>query len=100
MIIRKKIELPEDNALIEMHKVGDGVVFRRVMDVSGALERAKSMREYSNNGWTKGKQFRHVGCIPASVFVQHPEFTNDPDLLIKFLKSEQGAPYRTVTKGL
>lgn len=98
MIIRTTKKIPTGLKDIKADK--DKFIFRHVENIDGALTKAHLLRTYSNNGWTEKKHFRQIGCIPTAEFVRHPEWIHEPSLIVRWLKSEEGRPYRTVSKGL
>lgn len=98
MIFKTKKKLKDD--IIEIIPVNESLKFKHIQNIDYPLEHARSIREFSDNGWTKNRNFRQIGCIPSAEFVKHPEWMHEPELITKWLKSEEGRPYRTVNKGL
>ena len=97
-----RIKLPdgEDHDLIDIELDKDKMRMKHVQDVGGIIQQAELLRNYSDNGFTSDRNMRHIATIPAGEFVNHPEWAYDEKALIKWLKSEEGRPYRTVTKGI
>ena len=81
-----------------MEHVGDKTLFNHLERVDGIMEHAESMRNFSNNGWTKEKNMRKVASVPSVLFLKHPEIFQDKSgkLLRKFLQTEEGRPYACV----
>ena len=76
----------------------DQLVFEHIQRIGPILEDAHVSRESGREGWTPDRSMQLIATIPANVFVQHPEFVHDTSLVVKWLKTDEGAPYRT-TKG-
>jgi hypothetical protein len=74
--------------------------FKHAQNVTPILEFAHQMREHSSNGFTKDKGMRMIGYIPELELAKHPEWLKDPNEIVKWLKTDEGAPYRTVKKGI
>lgn len=93
MIIRTKENLP--TGLVGVQNVDDKVIFTHRANITPHLQEAYELRQQDNNGFTKDKSRQHIAHIPAHIFAQHPEFTHDPNLIVKWLRTEEGAPYCT-----
>lgn len=77
---------------------GDNFIMTHAEQVDPMMERAKVIRDESDNGWSEDRNMRQIGCIPSSVLLKHPEWMHEPKLLKRWLMSDEGAPYRTVSK--
>lgn len=86
--------------LYDIKETGDSLEFSHIENITPAMERAAEVRKNSNNGWTEGKGFRHIASVPPSEFFKHPEWAEDKDALIKWLKTDYGSLFRTVGGGL
>lgn len=78
----------------------DKLIFTQAENITPILQRAHDIRTYSDNGWTEDKNFRQIGSVPHIEFLRHPEWMHEPGLIVRWLRSDEGAPFRTVTKGL
>lgn len=88
-LIRTKRVLPKWDTDLEKDKV----LFQHVEEVTPILEQNKADR-LGNLPFHRGQDAWHVGRIPMTLFLQHPEWSEDPKALLKFLKSSEGEPYR------
>jgi hypothetical protein len=68
-------------------------------DVKPIQARVNMLKNQTDNGFTLDRTMQQIGLIPITIWVAHPEFREDPRTLDKWLKSEEGAPYR-VAKGI
>ena len=104
MIIRaskiKTLDHDGDVGILNMQDVEDKTLITHIQQVDDILVEAQHIRENSDNGFTKGRGMRQIGHIPAIFFESHPEWKKNPNLILRWLKSPEGAPYRTVTKGI
>ncbi|MDP2672057.1 MAG: hypothetical protein Q8O68_00925 [Candidatus Daviesbacteria bacterium] len=76
----------EDKAIIEIKHKGDKISFTHIGTLDEAMQDAYVNRLYSDNGFTDKRNFRKVAVIPDWVFVVHPEFNQDPDLALDWVK--------------
>lgn len=97
MIIKTNKNI-EGLAKIEYEK--DNFIFTHAQNITPSLEQAHLLREFGNNGWSTDKNYRRIATIPSIEFVRHPEWAQDTEQIIKWLKSEDGKPYRTVKGGI
>jgi hypothetical protein len=88
----------QETKIIDAHYEGDNLVVKQAEYVAPAQWDAYCDREYGNNGWTEGKNFRKIATIPASILHEHPEFQYDRRALNHWLQNA-GAPYSSVKKG-
>lgn len=91
---------PFDYGLVGIEREDVFSKFTHAQDIDPTKREAELIRKYSDNGWTQDRMQRHVGRIPHIEFLKHPEWMHAPELIIKWLRSDEGAPYRTVTKGI
>jgi hypothetical protein len=84
----------EGRAMIDLKAQGDQLVATHAFDPSVAMEIASHSRRYSDNGFTRSRTMRHIGEIPVDILVQHPEWMRDKKALKRWLRSEEGRPYR------
>jgi hypothetical protein len=56
--------------------------------------RVDMLKRETDRGFTKDRTMQHIGSIPITIWLNHPEFMNDSKALDKWLMSEQGSPYR------
>jgi hypothetical protein len=87
--------------LHSVEEKGDKLIFHHVQDVAPSMKAAYEIREHSDNGWTKDRHMRQIGLCSESAFhqamVENPEIMKDGRELYKFMMSEKGRPYRTVS---
>lgn len=88
------------HALVGVENKGDKKLFHHIQNITPTLEMCSEMRNADGNGWSKEKTRRHVGSIPEMIFLQHPEWTQDPRLITKWLKTEEGKMFATVGGGI
>ena len=101
MIIKSRIEpLPEGYGILDARYDGDNLLLKHAEHIDPILKEAAMLRDFSDNGFTKDRNFRQIGTVPGIEFVRHPEWNHDPGLIRKWLMTEEGRPYRTVTKGI
>lgn len=84
------------SGLIDIKADGEKYIFLHGQEVTPILAKAYDIRKWSDNGWTEDRNFRQVGAVPEIEFVKHPEWTHEPGLIIKWLNTDEGQPYRTV----
>lgn len=101
MIFKSKKPLEVDHsgsAIIDMSFQRDKYIILHGQQIDATMKSNYYKRLDSNNGWSKGRQFRHIGSIPDIIFSQHPEMLKDARLMERYLKSDLGEPFRTVRK--
>jgi len=76
----------QDKAIIDIRHKGEKISFTHVGVIDDAAQEAYLNRMYSNNGFSDKKLFRKVAVIPDWVFVVHPEFNQDPDLALDWVR--------------
>jgi len=79
---------------------GDNFIFTHAELITPIMEKAHILREFGNNGWTTDKGYRQIGTIPAIEFVRHPEWANNTEEILKWLRSGEGEAFRTVKGGI
>lgn len=81
-----------------MESKGDLTTFHHLERVDPIMEKARDMRDFSSNGWTKDRSMRQVATLPSTVILKHPELLQDKSgkLLRKFLQGEEGRRYACV----
>lgn len=77
---------------------GDKIKVLHGEDTTPIQWQAHLDREFGNNGFTDGKQFRKIASIPETVMAEHPEFQYDRHALNMWLENE-GAAFRCVKGG-
>ena len=82
--------------LVEIKADNDKFIFLHAQDVTPILVKAHDIRKHSDNGWTEDRNFRQIGAIPEIEFLKHPEWMHEPDLIAKWLNSDEGRGFRTV----
>lgn len=85
--------------LQDISHIGDKTILTHTEDITPILQKTHEMRRHSDNGWTKGRTMRHIGCIPRNIILKRPELLADKtgNLLREFLKKE-GETFLTVNK--
>jgi hypothetical protein len=68
-------------------------------DIKPIQEKVQMLKNQTDNGFTADRTMQQIGLIPLTIWLNHPEFREDPRTLDKWLRSEEGAPYR-VAKGV
>lgn len=80
---------------------GDKLKFNHMQDVDPVMEEVQAIKMFSDNGWTKERNFRQIGHIPEGhewwLRKHKPEIFKDMKALKRWLMSEEGRPWRTVT---
>lgn len=94
--------LIKDKAFLHsINEVGDDKIYNHVQDVDPTLEHVAEEKMWSDNGWTQQRSMRLIGVIPdvteAWLRKHRPEVMADAKLLKKWLMTEEGRPWRTVT---
>ncbi len=105
MIITTNKKLIRDESeigagLIEVSAEKEKFIFIHGQKVGPMLQKAYDLRNNGDNGFTEDRNFRQIGAIPEIEFTKHPEWMHEPDLIKKWLNTEEGKPYKTVTKGI
>lgn len=103
MIFKGTVDIPEDSssAIVESEAVGsDKFKLIHAQPIGDIMKHAYEYRKLDGNGFTDGKNMRKIASIPAIEFVKHPEWAHDTKAMKKWLKSEEGRQYLTVTKGV
>ena len=98
MIIKAPKNTP--TGLYDAKGSGDKIIFDHIQNIQPVLERAADIRKNSDNGWSEKRSFRHIACIPTVEYFNHPEWEQDKQALVKWLKTEYGSAFRTVSGGL
>lgn len=94
-----KINIPS-HGLVSMEDKGDKTIFTHAQNVTPDMEFAHEMRQDSGNGWSKDRNYRHIGRIPETLFLSHPDWMKDPDLILKWLRTDEGKLFATVNGGI
>lgn len=58
-----------------------------------------AIKKESDNGFTQDRTMQHIGSIPITIWLSHPEFAQDSRTVERWLKTEEGAPYR-IARGI
>lgn len=98
-ITSNKIHVPSHD-LMSIETEGNKMLFNHIQNVTPDLEFCEQMRNTDGNGFSDGRQQRHIGRVPDLIFCQHPEWNDDPSLVAKWLNTEEGRPFRTVNGGI
>lgn len=82
--------------LHDISEDGNLLNITHVQDVRPIQEKVAFLRLNSDRGFTQGRTLQQVGIIPDAIYFAHPEFgeENGAEEMIKWLKSEEGRPYR------
>lgn len=103
MLINKEKEISD--LLLELpnvHAKGDNLVFEHFYDPTPVFGHNKAIREFSDNGFTHDRTMRQIASFDAATWarlcLERPEILRDEKALLKFIKSDEGAPYRTVNR--
>ena len=97
-ITTNKIQIASHDLIGIEHK-GDKTYFNHIQNVTDTLQFCHNMREAPGNGFSDKRQLRQIGQIPAIEYIQHPEWHDDPDLILDWLRKE-GGDYTTVKGGI
>lgn len=89
--------LKEDTGLIDVTSEGDHLKFNHYQQVGPAIRTAQELQKDPDKGFSKNRSFRLIGMIPEIEFLRRPELKIGNGVKI-FLKTEEGAAYRTVSK--
>lgn len=89
-----------DSALINSRVDGEKILFTHVQNVEPMLRDAHYLREHSNNGFSKSREYQKIASIPMLEFLKHPEFRENDKAIIKWLKTDEGRMYRTTRGGI
>src|SRR5512139_586462 len=103
MIITTHKKLIEDESqigagIIDVSYDKEKFIIIHGQKVNPMLEKAYDLRTHGDNGFTEDRNFRQIGAIPDIEFNKHPEWMHEPDLIKKWLNTDEGFPYRTVNK--
>ena len=87
-MIFKSGSLPDNaaNAIIEINHKGEKVSFKHIGVIDDAAKEAYLNRMYSDNGFSGKRLFRKVAVIPDWVFAVHPEFNQNPDAALDWVR--------------
>ena len=68
-----RLQIPTDSVITEIEADMNTVHIRKAYEVETVLKEAARMREIneSNNGFTRGKQMRHVAVYPRAVHLMY-----------------------------
>jgi hypothetical protein len=94
VLIRSRKEIPRWD--FEVSEKGDRLIYTHAECVDDVLIENYQGRLENNSAKGTKEGLRHVGRIPVTVFLQHPEFAEDPRTIEKFLSSTEGEIYRCV----
>lgn len=102
MLIRSnRIATDETGAALINSKVeGDKFVFTHAQNIDPILKEAGYYREHSDNGFSKSREFQKIATIPMLEYLRHPEFYDNDNAIIKWLKTDEGGMYRTTKGGI
>lgn len=94
-----KIQM-KSHGLLGVKNDGDKTIFTHAQNVTPDLEFCHEMRKDTNNGWSRDRNYRHIARIPDTLFLSHPEWMQDPSLITKWLRTDEGKQFATVSKGI
>jgi hypothetical protein len=87
--------IPKDKAILyDTHFEGDKQIFSHVQDISQVATSAQEIRHFSDNGFTKSRDFQHIARIPELEALKHPEIFQDEHAMKMYLQGE-GRKYCT-----
>jgi len=92
MLIRNKTTLTKVEYDAEQYH------FTHIQPIEGIKREAAEIRQFSDNGWTKERNFRQIARIPVLEAMKHPEIFHDARAMRRYLQNE-GSDYRTVNGG-
>lgn len=102
MLINRQKEL--DELLLELPNVyadGENLVFEHFYNTAAAERQAYLQRQFSDNGFTQDRSMRLVATIDEADFtrlcLERPELLRDKNALLRYVQSDEGAKYRTVS---
>jgi hypothetical protein len=69
--------------------------FVHVQNVDNVAQEASDIRHSVNaGGWSDDKEWKWVGHIPVITMLNHPEWNNDREAMLKWLNTEFGSRYK------
>lgn len=90
----------KSHGLTGVENKGDKTIFHHAQNVTPIMEQAHQLREADGNGWSKDRNYRHIGMIPETLFLSNPDWLKDPSLMVKWLKTDEGKQFATVKGGI
>jgi len=90
------------NGLIDTQYADDKVGFLHIENLTPYMASAYKQRMSGQEGWTKDREMQKVASLPPLVAhrLEKIGILNDDVALKVWLKSEEGARYRTTTGGI
>jgi len=94
MLIRSTKVFKDD--LTSVEDSDDKARFNHIQNVTEIVESNHRQRIAGTGAYNHsyGKEMEKIATVPISVFVERPELMRDEKALMKFLRSEEGAPWR------
>jgi hypothetical protein len=82
----------KDHAHIKTNYVGDVVEFIQGQDLSIWRDEMKELSQLhaDTQGYSEDRTMRMIARIPDIEFLKHPEWMHDGNLILKWLKSDEG----------
>ena len=70
----------------------DRIEVTHMQNIDPTLKRVKYMKNYSNKGWSKGREFKHEASVPMHDYLKYD--LGDDDKMDWFLKTDYGSQFR------
>jgi hypothetical protein len=80
----------KDKAHIKTDFVGDKAIYTQAQDLTPWKEEIIAHKMGQTDGYSKDRTMRHIAKIPEIEFLKHPEWMHDGNLILDWLKSEEG----------
>ena len=65
-----------------------------IQNVEPIQAKVAMLKKETDRGFTVDRTMQHIASIPMLIWVQHPEFVHDQKAVERWLRTEEGAPYR------
>lgn len=88
----------DGKGMTKVYDADDKVIIQHVSDNTAIAERAKFLRENTDRGFSPDRQYQCLGFVPMDAFFKEGLHKRPMADLVKYLESDDMAPYR-VTKG-
>jgi hypothetical protein len=69
-------------------------IFTHAQDVDPTLAEIKALQDAGTDGFSADRTLRHIGRIPMIAYLKHPEWSHEPELLLRWLQSDEGKQYQ------
>jgi hypothetical protein len=77
----------------------DFLATQYLQDTRPIQARVSMLKKETDNGFTQDRTMQHIGSIPITIWLEHPEFMEDPRSIDRWLRTEEARPYR-IAKGI